>query len=170
MTGRDLRIKWPNDVRVDRRKLAGILVERGVGSVVGLGVNANIEAHDFPEELRETATSIRALTGDVVDRSELARDLIQIFDALYTEARRPAPRRSPEGGRSGANTSGKWSPWTFRGAPSSGGWNGSSCSASPASERPKARSCASRHRRLAPCRTPSFPLSDLRFPGPRVKV
>src|SRR5262249_9429163 len=75
-TGFDARIKWPNDVRVAGKKIAGVLVERGAAAVIGIGVNANLSPEDFPEELRQTATSLRTLTGQRVDRSELARDLI----------------------------------------------------------------------------------------------
>lgn len=54
-------IKWPNDVWVNRRKLAGILIEarrqEGVG-VIGIGLNVTTRAEDFPEELRERATSL----------------------------------------------------------------------------------------------------------------
>jgi BirA family biotin operon repressor/biotin-[acetyl-CoA-carboxylase] ligase len=84
-------IKWPNDVRVDGRKLAGILVERGTGAVVGIGVNANLGPDDLPFELRDTATSLRALTGATVDRSEFARALIRKLDALYDASMRTGP-------------------------------------------------------------------------------
>jgi BirA family transcriptional regulator, biotin operon repressor / biotin---[acetyl-CoA-carboxylase] ligase len=82
--GIDARIKWPNDVRVERRKLAGILVERGQGTVLGIGLNVNVE--EFPEELRESATSLRKLIGRPLDRSEIARALIQRLDFHYTRA------------------------------------------------------------------------------------
>ena len=76
-SGRDARIKWPNDVRVDGRKIAGILVERGPGAVIGIGLNVNIRLDQFPDELRDSATSLRILTGTHADRSELARALIE---------------------------------------------------------------------------------------------
>ncbi len=85
-TGRRAAIKWPNDVRVNGRKVAGILVERAAGSVIGIGLNANSTQDDFPADLRETATSLRLLLGSPVDRSELARDLIQSLDAHYDES------------------------------------------------------------------------------------
>jgi BirA family biotin operon repressor/biotin-[acetyl-CoA-carboxylase] ligase len=52
-------IKWPNDVWVDRRKLSGILVEARPAAgwaVVGIGLNTGVR--EFPEELRETATTL----------------------------------------------------------------------------------------------------------------
>ena len=60
-------IKWPNDVVVGRRKLAGILAELKSGEsgrelVLGIGINVGHGTDDFPAELRETATSL-ALTG-----------------------------------------------------------------------------------------------------------
>ena len=54
-------IKWPNDVWIDGRKLAGILVEgrpQEGWAVVGVGINVSSATADFPEELRATATSL----------------------------------------------------------------------------------------------------------------
>jgi BirA family biotin operon repressor/biotin-[acetyl-CoA-carboxylase] ligase len=54
-------IKWPNDVWAERRKLAGILIEARHGegvAVVGVGLNVSARVEDFPEELRESATSL----------------------------------------------------------------------------------------------------------------
>jgi BirA family transcriptional regulator, biotin operon repressor / biotin---[acetyl-CoA-carboxylase] ligase len=55
------RVKWPNDVWIDERKLAGVLVEARPDegwAVIGVGVNVAIAAEDFPPELRETAASL----------------------------------------------------------------------------------------------------------------
>lgn len=55
-------IKWPNDIFVDGRKLAGILIEVDGGRpIVGIGLNATTRPEDFPEALRDTATSLTAL-------------------------------------------------------------------------------------------------------------
>jgi BirA family biotin operon repressor/biotin-[acetyl-CoA-carboxylase] ligase len=83
LTGRDARIKWPNDVRVDGRKIAGVLVERAAGSVIGIGLNANVTADDLGPELGRSATSLRVLTGEPVDRSAVARRLIERLDYWY---------------------------------------------------------------------------------------
>ena len=106
-SGREARIKWPNDVRVNGRKIAGILVEwaggtsrtadragarAGAGAVIGIGLNANLTTEDFPPELRERSTSLRILRGGKsVDRSELARDLIRRLDLLYESGRTGDP-------------------------------------------------------------------------------
>jgi BirA family biotin operon repressor/biotin-[acetyl-CoA-carboxylase] ligase len=90
-TGRDARIKWPNDVRVGGRKVAGVLVERGAGAVIGIGVNANLDADDLLPDLRGAATSLLILRGEPVDRSELAKDLIRRLDALYAASLASGP-------------------------------------------------------------------------------
>lgn len=68
--GVDCGIKWPNDLLVGGRKLAGILTEAtmnqsgGVDAVVvGIGLNVNASAQDAPEELRERITTMRDATG-----------------------------------------------------------------------------------------------------------
>jgi BirA family biotin operon repressor/biotin-[acetyl-CoA-carboxylase] ligase len=55
------QLKWPNDVWIDERKVAGILVEAHPDdgwAVIGIGVNVAVPEGAFPEELRETATSL----------------------------------------------------------------------------------------------------------------
>jgi len=59
--GVECRVKWPNDVQVGGRKLAGILIEarpRDDWAVIGVGLNLTIESDEFPPELRDTATSL----------------------------------------------------------------------------------------------------------------
>ncbi|WP_435007201.1 biotin--[acetyl-CoA-carboxylase] ligase [Tundrisphaera lichenicola] len=82
----DARIKWPNDVRVGEAKVSGILVERASGTVLGIGLNVNTVAEAFPEELRDSATSLRRLLCRPVDRSELARSILKRLDRHYTRA------------------------------------------------------------------------------------
>ena len=54
------RVKWPNDVWVDERKLAGILIEAQppAWAVIGIGLNVSIEPDEFPADLRQPATSV----------------------------------------------------------------------------------------------------------------
>jgi BirA family transcriptional regulator, biotin operon repressor / biotin---[acetyl-CoA-carboxylase] ligase len=59
-------IKWPNDVWIDGRKVAGILIEgrpQDGWAVVGIGLNVYIDDGHFPEELRDTATSLLIVSG-----------------------------------------------------------------------------------------------------------
>jgi len=83
-TGRPARIKWPNDVRVAGQKVAGVLVERGQGSIIGIGLNVNTDANEFPESLQSEGTSIYLLTGESADRSEMAKALINRIDEHYS--------------------------------------------------------------------------------------
>lgn len=75
-------IKWPNDLLVDDRKIAGILGEAAFSNdevrfaVIGIGVNLNATAADLPEEVRPLATSARDLLGRPVDRAAFAASLL----------------------------------------------------------------------------------------------
>jgi BirA family biotin operon repressor/biotin-[acetyl-CoA-carboxylase] ligase len=54
-------VKWPNDIHLEGRKLAGILIEarpQDGWAVIGVGLNLTITEDEFPEELRERATSL----------------------------------------------------------------------------------------------------------------
>ncbi len=69
-------MRWPNDVVVGGRKLAGVLAELREGQiVVGVGVNANHTAGQLPPGARVRATSLRILRGAPVDRAQLLADL-----------------------------------------------------------------------------------------------
>ena len=78
-------IKWPNDLLVEGRKVAGFLAEaRGAGEeaavVVGLGLNVNQSRDDFPEALRERATSLRMASGRTWDRTLLLTALLERWE------------------------------------------------------------------------------------------
>jgi BirA family biotin operon repressor/biotin-[acetyl-CoA-carboxylase] ligase len=83
--GVSVGIKWPNDVLVRERKVAGILIETGEDemqrrfAVVGIGINANQTSGDFPSKLGDYAGSIRQLLGRPIDRAALA---VALFRAL----------------------------------------------------------------------------------------
>jgi len=67
-TGEEFALKWPNDILGRGRKIAGILCENMVNAervtcLVGIGINVNHGAEDFPEDLRERAGSLRLMTG-----------------------------------------------------------------------------------------------------------
>ncbi len=89
-TGLAVQIKWPNDIVLDEKKLAGILLESEVRGeqapplVVGVGVNVNIGLTDFPPELQKTATSLQIALGKTVDRTGL---LIELFNQLVEQYR-----------------------------------------------------------------------------------
>ncbi|MBK9169239.1 MAG: biotin--[acetyl-CoA-carboxylase] ligase [Bryobacterales bacterium] len=81
--GCDLR--WPNDVMLEERKAAGILVQAGDAVVAGIGINANHAV--FPETLAGEATSLRLATGQEVSREELLFELIRASDAFLAMLR-----------------------------------------------------------------------------------
>ena len=82
--GQPVGVKWPNDVLLDGRKVAGVLIETTDGLVVvGVGVNANHRAEDFPPELRSRAGSLALSLGRPVDRVALAGRLLAHLDGFY---------------------------------------------------------------------------------------
>ena len=87
----NVAVKWPNDLLINGRKVGGILCESatapGAGSfqVIGMGINVNGEATDFPEELREIATTIRQETGHVIDRNRLIAQVLLELEACLDE-------------------------------------------------------------------------------------
>ena len=91
--------KWPNDVLLDGRKVAGLLNEMSAESdlirfvVLGIGVNLNMTAEQFPDDLRSPATSLLLAGGEPVSRARFARVLLEQLDSLYAEYlnRGPAP-------------------------------------------------------------------------------
>jgi len=87
--GLETRIKWPNDLVVGGRKIAGVLGEaRGSmapinAMVIGLGINVNHAAGDFPPELQSAATSVRIEIGTPGDRLEILATLLEQFEERY---------------------------------------------------------------------------------------
>ena len=81
------QIKWPNDIVINGKKICGILTEMtlaGTGIdyiVVGIGINVLNE--EFPEEIRQTASSILLETGVRVDREKLIEMFLEYFEAYY---------------------------------------------------------------------------------------
>ncbi len=85
----DVAIKWPNDCLLGGRKVAGILtemdaeVDRVRAVVLGIGVNLNMPIEAFPEELRDTATSLLHALGSRVDRVGFAARLCDELEEVY---------------------------------------------------------------------------------------
>lgn len=84
-----LRIKWPNDVYLDGRKLAGILVEGLIAgarsSAVVVGIGLNVHTRDFPEPLGETATSLALASQAPLDRSQVFVALCRALEERMRE-------------------------------------------------------------------------------------
>jgi BirA family biotin operon repressor/biotin-[acetyl-CoA-carboxylase] ligase len=84
-------IKWPNDILVGGKKLAGVLTESSCDSeriefvILGIGVNLNYPVASMPEVIRQRATSIASVTKKNVSREAFMRRLIQDLDRCYGE-------------------------------------------------------------------------------------
>ena len=77
-------IKWPNDVLLDARKLAGILGElRGATVVLGIGINVNQTAEQLPAEARQAPASLRTTTGREHERAPLLAELLLRLERHY---------------------------------------------------------------------------------------
>ena len=90
-TGLRIGLKWPNDLRVDGKKIGGILCEyisppnRPPSVVAGVGVNLTTRETDFPPELRESASSIFLSGGRVPDAEHLLHLLLGRIAFWYKE-------------------------------------------------------------------------------------
>jgi BirA family biotin operon repressor/biotin-[acetyl-CoA-carboxylase] ligase len=84
VTGIDPTIKFPNDVLVGGRKVAGILAEAGNGRVVlGIGVNVNQTEDQLPADAQTEPTSLRIETGGQVDRARLLAAILTQLERAY---------------------------------------------------------------------------------------
>jgi BirA family transcriptional regulator, biotin operon repressor / biotin---[acetyl-CoA-carboxylase] ligase len=83
-TGLDPAIKFPNDVLLGGRKVAGILAEAGDGRVVlGIGVNVNQTAEELPLDMETEPTSLRLELGERVDRATLLAAILLRVELAY---------------------------------------------------------------------------------------
>jgi len=88
LTSVPVSIKWPNDLMASDRKLGGILTEikadmdRIIHAVIGVGININLDAEDMPDEIKETATSIKieqkSRRANGQNSSDFSRTLVAI--------------------------------------------------------------------------------------------
>lgn len=82
-------IKWPNDVLINGKKVCGILTEIEAEidmidhCVVGIGIDANVDTESFPEEFRDSSTSLKKELGHEINRVEFVQKLLEEFEVLY---------------------------------------------------------------------------------------
>lgn len=92
VTGISCYIKWPNDVVVNKKKICGILTEMSTLNgkmeciVIGMGINVNRDY--FPNDLRDTATSLILECKRMVDRTELIVSIMKYFEEYYARFER----------------------------------------------------------------------------------
>jgi BirA family biotin operon repressor/biotin-[acetyl-CoA-carboxylase] ligase len=88
-TGLRAEIKWPNDIFIGGKKVAGILTELSAELdkvrhvILGIGVDVNQGASEFPPELRKLATSLKIESGRMISRAELATAILRELDSDY---------------------------------------------------------------------------------------
>jgi BirA family biotin operon repressor/biotin-[acetyl-CoA-carboxylase] ligase len=89
VTGLVAEIKWPNDLLIGGKKVVGILtemsaeVDRVRHVILGIGVDVNQDAGEFPPELRKIATSLKIEAGEEISRAELAVEILRELDFDY---------------------------------------------------------------------------------------
>lgn len=87
LTELDVKIKWPNDVLINKKKVCGILTEMDTEPdcihyvVVGVGINVNVNA--FPEEIADVATSLMIEKGDRYGRADIIVAIMEYFEYYY---------------------------------------------------------------------------------------
>lgn len=87
VTGAEAKIKWPNDIVINGKKVCGILTEMSAQFdyinhiVIGIGINVHNES--FPEEIRETASSLLLESGKRIHRANLIARFLEWFEAGY---------------------------------------------------------------------------------------
>ena len=92
-TGLKPEIKWPNDILIGGKKVAGILTELSAELdkvrhvILGIGVDVNLNAGELPAELRSQATSLKIEAGHAFSRADLATAILQELDRDYLRVR-----------------------------------------------------------------------------------
>ena len=87
ITSLSTRIKWPNDILVDGRKIAGLLNEMSAETekvnfvILGIGVNLNMRREQFPGDLRHPASSLLLEGREEVRRASFVRALLSELDS-----------------------------------------------------------------------------------------
>ncbi|SFB86940.1 BirA family transcriptional regulator, biotin operon repressor / biotin-[acetyl-CoA-carboxylase] ligase [Alkalibacterium subtropicum] len=96
----DVKIKWPNDIILNSRKIAGILIETEFsgssleGIIIGIGINTNVDQENIPQELQSKATSLKEGTNREIDPNTLVASFLTFFEKYYVDflnSQRPAP-------------------------------------------------------------------------------
>ncbi|HJR18821.1 MAG TPA: biotin--[acetyl-CoA-carboxylase] ligase [Actinomycetota bacterium] len=83
--GIEVRLKWPNDLLVDERKLGGLLAEADGGGALVVGLGVNVRQTEFPDDIASIATSVVAAGGRPVERSWLLAATLSGFGARMHE-------------------------------------------------------------------------------------
>ncbi len=86
VSGMETQIKWPNDAVVNKKKVTGILTEMSAEPgyiqyvVIGIGINVNSALEEFPEEIRDMATSLKLECGHQISRAQVITETMRYFE------------------------------------------------------------------------------------------
>lgn len=87
--GIESKIKWPNDIVINGKKVCGILTEMNSELnminyvIIGIGVNVNLEESEIPEDIKHKATSLKIEAKNRIDRKKLLGTILSKFEELY---------------------------------------------------------------------------------------
>lgn len=107
------KLKWPNDVLINEKKVCGVLTEISAEAgginyvIVGIGLNANIDIDSFPGEFRGAATSIKNALNKEILRDELVKRLLKELEKLYKIFQKQGFSKLKEEWKKSASTIGK---------------------------------------------------------------
>ncbi|HEY8394651.1 MAG TPA: biotin--[acetyl-CoA-carboxylase] ligase [Thermaerobacter sp.] len=97
VAGRPVGLKWPNDVEIDGRKVAGILLEMVAQAdgaeyvIAGIGVNLEVRADSIPDELRDRVTWLAREAAEPVTRNRLAAAILERLEDHYVALHAAGP-------------------------------------------------------------------------------
>lgn len=95
----EVHLKWPNDIVVNEKKVGGILCEavtegnQGIAVILGIGINVNLQPDDYPEDLRDSITTVFQETGGKSSIEDLAALLL---NEVYGRIREVETRQTYE--------------------------------------------------------------------------
>jgi BirA family biotin operon repressor/biotin-[acetyl-CoA-carboxylase] ligase len=110
VAGLSARLKWPNDVLVGGRKVAGIILESrltGQGVVI-IGVGINLAQERFPPDLEGRATSVRQASGQLIEPERLLRAVLDEIDTWRTKLEGEGFRAIGDAWKALSSTLGAW--------------------------------------------------------------
>lgn len=86
-TGLESRIKWPNDLVLNKKKICGILTEMSTEQMeikyVIVGIGINVSQKEFPDELKKSGTSLYLETGEIFDRDRITAKIMEALEEYY---------------------------------------------------------------------------------------
>ena len=88
ISGIDFKLKWPNDILVCKNKIGGILIETKIINniliaVVGIGINVNESISDFPDHIKDMASSLKIMIGENFSKESVLASILEKIELNY---------------------------------------------------------------------------------------